>query len=98
MERTKSLHRNPISKLLIVLLSLQLSEQLAPDVIVNIANPGLCKTRVHREFTGMQAAVFSVIESVLARSSEVGARTLVAGVVAGEESQGRYMSDCVLSQ
>ena len=46
----------------------------------------------------MQAAVFSVIEALLARSSEVGARTLVAGVVAGEESQGRYMSDGVLSQ
>jgi len=79
-------------------LSLQLSKHLAPDIIVNIANPGLCKTSVHREFAGVQAAVFSVIEALLARSSEVGARTLVAGVVAGEESQGRYMSDGVLSQ
>ncbi len=31
---------------------------------------------------------------VLARTTEVGSRTLFAGTVAGEESHGMYMHDC----
>lgn len=35
---------------------------------------------------------------LLARSTEVGSRTIVAAVAAGEESSGAYMADGVISE
>lgn len=38
------------------------------------------------------------MKMILARSTEVGSRTLLASAVAGEESFGQYMSDCVVTE
>lgn len=37
-------------------------------------------------------------KSLLARTTEVGSRTLVAAAAAGEESHGKYMVDCRVSE
>jgi hypothetical protein len=37
---------------------------------------------------------FRIMEKLLARSTEEGSRALVHGLLAGQESNGQYMSDC----
>jgi retinol dehydrogenase 12 len=46
----------------------------------------------------MRAVFFSLMKIVLARTTEVGSRTLVAGAAAGEESHGMYMQDCEVAE
>lgn len=52
----------------------------------------------------MRHAVFplniiaSIGKLILARSTEVGSRTLVAAAAAGRESHGCYMADCVVRE
>ena len=51
-----------------------------------------------REWTGMKQAVFRVARTIVARKTEVGARTLIAAAEAGEESHGQYMDDCRIAR
>lgn len=82
--------RYPLSKLLEVLVVLELAGRVrGSEVIVNMVNPGLCHSQLGRE-TGW---AFSVMKFFLARSTEVGSRTLLAGILTGLESHGSYMSD-----
>ena len=58
-------------------------------VVINMVNPGLCESSFNRENDKM----FALAKSLLARTTEVGSRTLVAGAAAGPESHGLYMTD-----
>lgn len=40
----------------------------------------------------------TLMKLFLARTTEAGSRTLVASVLAGEESHGQYMSDCEIAE
>lgn len=95
------MRRYPISKLLEVLFVRELvarlraqtpSDALSP-VTITLVNPGLCKSSLMREAGGLNLAVMFVANFLLARSTEVGARTLVHGACAGPESHGEFMSD-----
>lgn len=66
-------------------------------IILNSVNPGFCHSSLAREASGFQALMFVFMKLFLARSTEVGSRTLVAAAVAGPESTGQYMSDCVVT-
>ncbi|KAF3482433.1 NAD(P)-binding protein [Arthroderma uncinatum] len=55
--------------------------------VVNMVNPGLCHSRLAREL----GWGFWLFKQVVARSTEVGSRTLVLGAAAGPESHGKYM-------
>ncbi len=46
-----------------------------------------------REWSGIKMAIFKLARFFLARTTEVGARTLVASAAAGKESHGWYMDD-----
>jgi hypothetical protein len=59
------------------------------SVVVNMINPGLCHSQLGRD-SGIGLALMKM---VMARTTEVGSRTLVAGAAAGEESHGAYMTD-----
>lgn len=87
--------RYPVSKLLEVLVVRQIAPRVARGggVVLNMVNPGLCHSELSRE-AGLGLAVMKFF---LARSTEVGSRTLVAAGLAGEESHGRYMSDGVVA-
>lgn len=86
--------RYPTSKLLQILVLKHIAPQLrGTGVIVNMVNPGLCKSELSRD-SGWFLAFTKLI---LARSTEVGSRNLVAAVVAGSESHGKYMSDARLA-
>ncbi|OAL25423.1 hypothetical protein AYO20_10457 [Fonsecaea nubica] len=90
-EKTANLkERYPTSKLLEVLVIRQIAPKLAGSgVILNYLNPGLCHSELGRE----GSIILEVMKFFLARSTEVGSRTLVAAAEAGMESHGKYMSD-----
>jgi NAD(P)-dependent dehydrogenase (short-subunit alcohol dehydrogenase family) len=82
--------RYPTSKLLEILVVRELSPNLADSgVILNMLTPGLCHSSLSRE-AGW--GIWLMIQ-LMARSTEVGSRTLVAAAAAGPESHGAYMRD-----
>lgn len=69
------------------------SSSSTPPVTITLVNPGLCtSTLVRSSSMGMQVAIF-LLMPLLARTTEVGGRTLVQGACAGPESHGEFMSD-----
>ncbi|KAJ5115370.1 hypothetical protein NUU61_001129 [Penicillium alfredii] len=86
----KMTERYPVSKLLEVLLVQELAGRVrGSEVIINMINPGFCHSQLTREAGWTMWAM----KLVLARSTELGSRTLVAGGAAGLESHGSYMTD-----
>lgn len=86
--------RYPLSKLLEVLIVREIAPKLnGSGVTLNMLNPGLCHSSLARGATGMQAVIFFVMKALIARSTEVGSRTLVAAASVGPESHGKYMHD-----
>ncbi|KAJ5456349.1 hypothetical protein N7530_011623 [Penicillium desertorum] len=82
--------RYPLSKLLQVLLVQELAGRVpGSQVVINMLNPGFCHSQLTRE-AGWK---YTLMKALLARSTEVGSRTLVAGATAGLESHGAYMTD-----
>ncbi|MCJ1243828.1 hypothetical protein MMC30_001025 [Trapelia coarctata] len=90
--------RYNVSKLLEVLycreLAAKMTESKKPTVTLNFVNPGLC----HSELARNSPFSLTVLKFFLARSTEVGSRTLVASACAGHESHGHYMDDSVIGQ
>lgn len=92
------IRRYGVTKLLEVLAVRELASIITlsekPRVIVNCLTPGACHSDFGRERSSwIKVAVFEVAKFLLARTTEVGSRTLVAGAEAGEESHGEYMAD-----
>ena len=80
----------PVSKLLGVLVFREIAPKLeGSGVILNMLNPGLC----HSELSRDSGWFVQFMKLLLARTTEVGSRTLVAAASAGLESHGKYMSD-----
>jgi hypothetical protein len=50
-----------------------------------------CQSELHREYAN---PFVNFLVRILARKTEVGARTLVYGASLGEESHGQYVPDC----
>jgi len=88
--KTALRERYPTSKLLEVLIVRQIAPQLeGSGVIINMLNPGLCHSELARD-SGFGLAI---LKFFLARTTEVGGRTLVASATAGPESNGKYFHD-----
>ena len=85
-----------ISKLLDVLgtraLAARTSDSKTP-VVINIVNPGFCHSELARE-TGLGVKIFKFF---VARTAEMGSRTLVHAATAGEQIHGEYLSDCKIA-
>ncbi|EXJ87396.1 alcohol dehydrogenase [Capronia epimyces CBS 606.96] len=84
--------RYPTSKLLEVLVCRAIAPKIAErgtGVVLNYLNPGLC----HSELSRDGPFIISILKFFLARSTEVGSRTLMAAAEAGPESHGKYMTD-----
>ena len=87
--------RYPISKLLEVLAVRQLAPKLEKSgVVLNMLSPGLCHSELARD-AGWGLAIMKFF---LARSTEVGSRTLVAAAVAGQESHGKFMNNGIVDE
>lgn len=94
-------NRYEISKLMQILLVRELVSRInasnspSPSVTINLVNPGLCvSTLAARNEKPLGARILeSLSYAVLARTTEVGSRTLVLGACAGPASHGEYMAD-----
>lgn len=60
--------------------------------VINTPNPSFCKSNLANE--SADSAGFKIFEKLLARSTEEGSRALVDGVLAGQESDGQYLTNC----
>jgi hypothetical protein len=60
--------------------------------------PGACRSEFDRESTGFAKLFGLLLQLLVARTTEAGSRTLVAGIAAGQESHGEYMADCVVAR
>ncbi|OAG41308.1 hypothetical protein AYO21_04471 [Fonsecaea monophora] len=97
------LSRYPVSKLIGVLfireLVLRLQERdksgssTEPPVTITLVNPGLCVSELDRNAPLAGRIAMYILRMILARSTEVGSRTLVYGACAGPGSHGQFMSD-----
>jgi len=67
-------------------------------VVMNLINPGLCKTSLSRNAPpGFREKLASMKEQ-WGRTAEDGSRTLLHGAVAGEESHGAYLDSCEIAE
>ncbi|KAL9128900.1 MAG: hypothetical protein Q9217_002522 [Psora testacea] len=92
------------TKLIQVLLTRRLHSYVnqassSPEIIINSLNPGFSASDFFREEEPSRLAslFMRVLRGLFMRTTEVGARTLVAAASAGEESAGKYMADGVVS-
>ena len=67
-------------------------------VVINHVNPGWVVTEVMREWTGIRQVIFRITRKLFARTTEVGARTLVNAAEGGEDTHGQYMDDCAIGK
>ncbi|KAH7389120.1 hypothetical protein BKA64DRAFT_130318 [Cadophora sp. MPI-SDFR-AT-0126] len=92
------------SKLLEVLLVRSISAAIkqgpnaSTPVIINTVNPGLCHSELGKDVEGMTKYFFTFAKAMIARTTEVGGRTLVHSCAAGPESDGQYMSECKVKE
>jgi retinol dehydrogenase-12 len=91
--------RYNVSKLLEILVCQYWTSESGPmgpkySITLNMINPGFCRSDLTREVQGVLAYAFAVFKFLFARSTEVGSRTLVHAAVAGEETHGKYLSEC----
>lgn len=88
------LSRYNISKALEILFVRELVKHTQQPPIITMVNPGLCWSEFQRNMTGaVEAFVRTLLMYPLARTTEVGSRTLLAGISTGSESHGEYMAD-----
>lgn len=87
----------PVSKLLEVYGVRAIAEKHSADkfpVTINCVNPGLCQSELGRDTPTFG---FWLIKLLLARSTEVGSRTLVHAGAQGAETHGQYLHDCEIA-
>ena len=88
----------PISKLLEVFAVRHIAERNSATelpITINLVDPGLCQSELGRHYPSWG---FFFIKLVLARSTEVGSRTLMHAGSAGKASHGQYLEDCEISE
>ncbi|KAM0253355.1 hypothetical protein ACHAQJ_007306 [Trichoderma viride] len=67
-------------------------------VIANVVDPGLCKTALTRDLGFFQRLKSWFAKVAIGRTPEMGSRTLLHGIAAGDESHGKYMTACEIRE
>ncbi|KAF4448937.1 hypothetical protein F53441_7706 [Fusarium austroafricanum] len=95
-ETSDMANRYYVSKLLVLYITREIAARLGDSeksgVIINTPNPSYCKSGLMREKEDQTPPDF------LARTSEMGSRALVDGVLAGPESNGKYINNCQIHE
>ncbi|KAF3063490.1 Retinol dehydrogenase 11 [Daldinia childiae] len=88
--------RYSLSKVLVLYAVREFAERTSSSgkgaCIINTPNPSFCKSNLANESQGTRG--FKIFEKLLARSTEEGSRVLVHGLLAGQETNGQYLSNC----
>jgi retinol dehydrogenase 12 len=69
-----------------------------PRVLIAAVNPGLCRSGLFGNLDPAATMLFRLGNLIVGRTAEAGSRTIVAGAIAGEEAQGKYMDSCTVSE
>jgi NAD(P)-dependent dehydrogenase (short-subunit alcohol dehydrogenase family) len=67
-------------------------------VVINVVNPGMCKTTLARNAGIGFRVMLKIFHLLVGRTAEMGSRTLLYAAVAGEESHGYYTSACEVKE
>lgn len=90
--------RYNVSKLLEILTIRSLAPAMTasgkPTVILNTLTPGFCHSELMRHAVFPLNFLAWIGKKLIARTTEMGSRTLVEAARASEESHGAYMTDC----
>jgi hypothetical protein len=68
------------------------------SVIMNMTAPGVCSTGLAHDTSTATRALIGTIRFLFARTAEVGSRTTVHGVIAGNDSHGKFLSGCRIKE
>jgi len=94
--------RYPVSKLLNVYFTKALASKLptSTPLTVDCVNPGLCHSELTRDISGVLRLGVRVLKAILARSTEVGSRTLIHAALSGtqKDMQGKYLNKCQVEE
>ncbi|KAI1824545.1 NAD(P)-binding protein [Xylaria intraflava] len=96
-------HRYANTKLCSLLIMREVASRMKgdgkPRVVLNMVEPGFCRTNLLREGTWAWyfVALMAVSNALLGRTPEMGARNYIWAACAGPESHGAYLEDCGLS-
>ncbi|CAF9903584.1 MAG: hypothetical protein GOMPHAMPRED_000402 [Gomphillus americanus] len=93
--------RYNVSKLLEVLYIRELAQHVDTNnggPILNLANPGLCVSDFDRNLSRATQMIIGFFRSLLARTTEAGARTLVWPTSCSIEGHGQYSLDCTFNE
>ncbi|KAK7995925.1 hypothetical protein PG991_015392 [Apiospora marii] len=91
-------NRYPLSKLVQIHIIRRLARLYPPEktgVVINMVNPGLCRTGLARYSTWYYRLYIDVAR---ARTAEAGSRTILYGVAAEEETHGKFLSGCAIKE
>lgn len=94
-------HRYPISKLIETFAARQLAELLPVSktgVVINIVCPGICITDLDRSSPPELRNSLAELRAKVGRTAEDGSRTLLHGLVAGEETHGLLLHSCEVGE
>ncbi|RDW56706.1 hypothetical protein BP6252_14027 [Coleophoma cylindrospora] len=67
-------------------------------VVINYLNPGLTKTELSRDTGLVSRVMVGIMRATLARTAEIGSRTLLHAAVVGKEGHGKYISECDIKE
>ena len=94
-------YRYKVSKLLLLYSARSIAAQCPvskrSNVVINYLTPGACKSDIFRDDIGwFQAFIQKIAISMIARTTEVGSRTIVHAVKpdVGEQTHGAFLMDC----
>ncbi|KAK8058235.1 hypothetical protein PG994_008683 [Apiospora phragmitis] len=95
-------NRYALSKLVQIPIVRRLARLYPPEktgVVINMINPGLCRTGLARYSTWYYQLYIDVLRVLIgARTAEAGSRTILYGVAAGEETHGKFLSGCEIKE
>ncbi|KIW12274.1 hypothetical protein PV08_09551 [Exophiala spinifera] len=100
-ERYNSSRQYQISKLLVMCVMQKLaaivgsgSSNHEPDVVINAVCPGFCRSNLSRGHQGLIAdTIRLILNTLVLRTAEEGARSLVSAAALGVQSHGRFWYD-----
>ncbi|KAK1454244.1 short-chain dehydrogenase [Colletotrichum cuscutae] len=67
-------------------------------VVITMVAPGLCTTGLGRDARTFTKIMHEAVRAMMARTAEVGSRTILHGLVVGAEGHGKLLSGCKIKE
>jgi hypothetical protein len=67
-------------------------------VVINMVAPGFCSTGLARDARFLTRVYMAVTRVMFARTAEQGSRTILHGLVSGQQTHGKHLSGCKVKE